>query len=555
MRAWMAVVLLAALLRCSSSPTDVAGGTSDTGNPKIAGAAYTQDSLPAAFATVRVRPADYLTDALPMGAEKRAASILDTLTDDKGRFLLEVDAGFTYSIEITDRESTAVLLHCTADSAGTTADIGRATLAPFARLSGTVTASVDIGPVDVTVYGLERRVRVDSLSGEYAIDDLPAGAYRLRVSAVLDTLNTTHIVTDTIAAGSSASLDTVELTARPFSAWAYTQSIRLNTTPSGAAVAQDCHHFPLHLSFDASVFDFSQAHGSGHDIRFTTDDGRMLPHLIERWDSTARQAALWVALDTVRGNDSTQLIRMYWGNDTARDLSNGTAVFDTAAGFAGGWLMAETPVAGSTCILDRTANRLHGTPSAAMGTEQLVTAAGGGYALAFDGPRKQYVALPSYPRPEATVLTVCAWVRTDTITNYHQSIVADSSLRVQLAAYGPEQSVRFYYTDRDSNLHRVFGSTVVSDNVPHHIAGVVTTDSAMLFIDGVRQDSKPLTAPLAAWGAAPLHIGRWPGYEDRYWNGTIDELRISRVVRSPAWLRLSFVNRSLPQTLIRLDSG
>jgi hypothetical protein len=396
---------------------------------------------------------------------------------------------------------------------------------------------------------------VDTLSATYAIGDLPAGAYRLRVGAVFDTLNSIDITTGTLAAGASAPLDTVRLTHRPFSAWTYTRLIRINTTQSGAGVSEDCHDFPLHLCLDAGGFDFSQARGNGHDVRFTAADGRLLPHQIERWDSTAGQAALWIAVDTVRGDDSTQQIRMYWGNDTAGDVSDGAAVFDTATGFAGVWQMAEAPVAGSAGVLDRTANGLHGTPSTGMGAGQIVPADGGGYALAFDGSRKHYVALPAYPRIEVTVLTVCAWIRTDSIANYHQSIVADSSERIQLAAYGPEQSVRFYYTDRDGNLHRAFGSTVVSDNLPHHVTGVVTTDSIMLYIDGVLQDSGPLIAPLGAWGAAPLHIGRWPGYDDRYWNGTIDELRISRAVRSPAWLRLSFVNKSLPHTLIRLDTG
>jgi len=81
----------------------VAGpGTGSETTNGIAATIRYQDGTPVANASVKMRPSNYLSDtsALPVA---RSASIIDTITDSLGRFVIpNVDSG-DYAIEVLDK--------------------------------------------------------------------------------------------------------------------------------------------------------------------------------------------------------------------------------------------------------------------------------------------------------------------------------------------------------------------------------------------------------------------------------------------------------------------
>src|SRR5690606_2609268 len=93
-------------------------------------------------------------------------------------------------------------------------------------------------------------------------------------------------------------------------------------------------NFPVLIRLGAAEATiFTQAKAGGADIRFAKSDDTPLSYQIESWDAAGTKAAIWVKIDTVRGNNSTQSIKMHWGNTEADSESNGAAVFDTANGY------------------------------------------------------------------------------------------------------------------------------------------------------------------------------------------------------------------------------
>jgi biopolymer transport protein ExbB len=126
-------------------------------------------------------------------------------------------------------------------------------------------------------------------------------------------------------------------TADDYSAWTYCGSVVLNTTASGADISNNIIDFPVLVNLTGNNFPFDKAKGSGEDVRFAKTDGTHLAYQIERWDSIGAAAAIWVKVDTVYGNNSSQKILMYWGKSDASDSSNGEAVFDTSDAFRGVW--------------------------------------------------------------------------------------------------------------------------------------------------------------------------------------------------------------------------
>lgn len=355
------------LFRCGGEAPPLAGGTStgsETTNGLVA-TAIMADSTPAANAAVRLRPAGYLAETPLPALRKRMVSRADAITDSRGRFFLDSISPGEYRIEVNDRESTAILLTCVVDeSSDSVVDLGTAVLQRFATLSGAVRAAGSLPPASVGVFGLERRAAVDSGTGGWRIDDLPAGDFRLRIEPESDEYGAAVIDAPYVSAGDSASLDTTTLvsyTGEDYSAWTYSRAVRINTTASGADVTDDVHNFPLLLRLDSAALDFAQTAPDGRDIRFSKSDGTPLRYEIDFWDAYFGHAAVWVLMDTVRGNDSTQSITMYWGGPAdAPDFSSPSAVFDTANGHAMVWHVNETGAGDLGVIRDVTVNGVHG---------------------------------------------------------------------------------------------------------------------------------------------------------------------------------------------------
>ncbi|MBD3322312.1 MAG: DUF2341 domain-containing protein, partial [Chitinivibrionales bacterium] len=128
----------------------------------------------------------------------------------------------------------------------------------------------------------------------------------------------------------------------PYENWAYSKTLYLNTTSSGANVSQDINNFPVLIRLNASNFNFLQAKGNGDDIRFSKSDNQTaISYEIERWDSANQVAEIWVKIDTVFGNSNIQNFEMYWGNASASSQSNGAAVFSSSYDYEGVWHLDE----------------------------------------------------------------------------------------------------------------------------------------------------------------------------------------------------------------------
>ena len=162
-------------------------------------------------------------------------------------------------------------------------------------------------------------------------------------------------------AGGSAEADAAPGgdTAAPPSAGTKAKMIKLDTTPAGADVAGDVLKYPVAIVLNATNFDFAQAKPKGEDIRFATADGKALPYEIEFWDAPTKTAGIWVKVD-VKGN-STQMIKMTWGDPNAADASDGKAVFSAEDGFLGVWHLSEPGSTTPAGYKDSTANGAHAT--------------------------------------------------------------------------------------------------------------------------------------------------------------------------------------------------
>jgi hypothetical protein len=166
--AGIALALLASCTRVSP----LAGGTSDTGNARVAGVAVYPDSTPAVNARVRIRPADYL----PGDHVER----YDVTTDRQGAFMVSIAAEGEYLVEVDDREGSAAMQSVAVTGRGRTYDVGPV-LRPAGTLSGAVPLRGRQRGARVALLGLERAAQEVDSAGAFAFTAIPAGAHRLCV--------------------------------------------------------------------------------------------------------------------------------------------------------------------------------------------------------------------------------------------------------------------------------------------------------------------------------------------------------------------------------------
>jgi hypothetical protein len=104
------------------------------------------------------------------------------------------------------------------------------------------------------------------------------------------------------------------------------------------------------------------------------------------------------------------------------------------------------------------------------------------------------------------------------------------------------------------------GANTITLNAWHHIAVTYNQDSsandAVMYVDGALSGIVLLDAPAGAMvsdAAQSLRAGNRPAL-DRAFDGKLDELRLSTVVRSAGWIATSYKNQSQPAVFVTVGS-
>jgi hypothetical protein len=541
-------LLFMAFFYCTGSFTSVAGGgSSQQGNGTIAGSAFTAGGLPAAGAIVHIRPHDYVETLLP---EKIPGKIFDALTDNSGHFSISGIEPDSFTVEINDMEYSAIAINVGVNQQDTVVDLGRRTLLPYAKIAGTIDTT-DFGRRSffIQVYGLERLMQVDT-NGHFMLTNLPEGTFNLQLKSFNPALPSEEVVNVHTPSGTTTYV-MISI------GWRYFRQIYFNTTSSGAGVSGNVYDFPVLVRLSSDNFDFSQAGSNGEDIRFVKSDGTPLSYEIERWDAVAQKAEVWIKVDTIFGNDSTHSITLYWGasavGSATGSLSNGAATFDTANGFQGVWHLGEDPVGVPNSIKDQTAHGCNGTPHGSM--TGLAAADGiAGKAASFNGV-DDYITIP---RPVQDDFTIGFWMKADTDSRTTTQWWSGDGLVD--GDVGQKQDADFgvaYMNNRPAfgtccNDTTLEADVMVNDAQWHAVA--VTREKVSgakaIFVDGRLAGTQTGTT-LSLTGPDSLAFGKIISNTTAF-RGKLDEIQISRVVRSADWIKLSYMNQKAASSLVTI---
>jgi hypothetical protein len=535
---------IAVLSGCAPQIAD--GGGSRGGNPVVMGNLLFDNGLPASATLVTLIPQSYnpVSDSL-------LKKVYTTFTDVNGCYsIVTQDTGlFTIQAVSTNPNNRIRSIQTNIHIASDTVLVQSDTLHKPGYIKIMVTDSMKNGNSYFYIPGTLIFTMINNASNYIVLDSVPAAFVPLVSYGTISNSVFTPVRYNIPV----ISQDTT-MVANP--AWKYARELALNTTPSGADVSENVYGFPVLVRLNSGNFDFSQTQTNGSDIRFTKTDNAPLAYEIERWDAQASLAEVWVNVDTIIGNDSTQSFIMYWGA-SATSLSNSAAVFDTTNGFQGVWHLGET--AGTTAF-DATGNHYNGTVS-----DTAPIAANGAI-----GSCKQFDGVSNYIRvvdgaqsklnfSQTSPHTISAWVNLDTLDSVTHFIAGKSELQYFLKVYPwPKGNLCWEFTEYYSNegWHILYYPAV--SKTWKFIEGRFDGNIQQLFVDGVLVSDSILYSAdsLPRNNAQDFMMGRLYTYHatriDKfgYFIGKIDEVCVSNVARSDAWTKLCYMNQRQDDKLI-----
>lgn len=334
--------------------------------------------------------------------------------------------------------------------------------------------------------------------------------------------------------------------AENYTQWGKARTYRINTTSGGEFWEGTVSNFPLLVRIPAGDSVLTQAKNGGADIRFTKADSvTPLQYEIESWDA-GTGAAIWVLLDTIKGNTANQTFLMRWGNAAAVDSSKGSAVFSPSNGYVAVWHMN-----GTANETDVTGN---GNTATAAGTPGSV-AGNIGKARTLDRASTQHFVVADHASLNWTTpgLTLSAWVKA---TDWEGSTrVFQKGTGGDAAQWGlRETSLDRMAIDVNATNLNTAGSAVPPTETWSLVHAVVDGSSRKIYLDGFEVATADYPGNDLATTATPLYIGRQPEAAN-YFNGALDELRVQKVGRGPEWIALEYANQKGGQQLIQIVTG
>jgi len=328
------------------------------------------------------------------------------------------------------------------------------------------------------------------------------------------------------------------------------KKVTLDTTDKGVAIPDATGAVPVLIRLHDGNFKFDNAKEDGTDLRFVTaDDKNLLTFHIEKWDSIMGEAFVWVKLPDVKP-DAQTTFWMYYSNSGPKavkvDDFKGTYDANTA-------LVYHFTEHGAPAV-DASGNSVTSLGAGLASDSSMV-----GTGLKLDG--KVPLAIPaaaSLAWTDGATMTWSAWVKPATL----QPKAALFTRRDDTKAFsiGADNGVFYVEVTSGGTVLRSQGGAAVAPNSWHHLAVVAGSGKITIYLDGEPYGT-PLAAALPGLNSPSVLGGDFEAGAkeaasgETFFQGEIDELEISKVARSHAFLKFAAALQGADKTAGALAYG
>jgi hypothetical protein len=315
--------------------------------------------------------------------------------------------------------------------------------------------------------------------------------------------------------------------------WQYLKVITLNHSQ----VAATQTGFPVLIPITDDHDLAAHARTNGTDLVFTDTGGNLLPFEIESsylpdgGATGGTQARVWVNLPILSSTTDT-VINLRYGNP-ACTTSKQNAPLVWTNGFVGVWHLGETD--SPACDSTANATTLAGNSGSEFGVGGEI-----GNAVSFNGTTG-FLTTSNAAALELTGSpgTISAWIYPKALGAGSRVCSAGSTNEGYQFALGASNTFRF----ATSGVY-VYSTNTVSSNVWQQIAATWDGANARLYLQGASAGTGALAAYPPNNGSI-FNIGVSSGGIS-FFNGVVDEVRISNLARSATWLATEYNNQNNP---------
>jgi len=336
--------------------------------------------------------------------------------------------------------------------------------------------------------------------------------------------------------------------------YAFGDPLTLNTTSLG--ITSNLTSFPALLSIQDNNLIISGTcadkvyypNGPNYDFAFYDQTtGSECYYQVESYNQTTGTLLVWVQIPTLT-YATNKTITFYYGS-TSPSTTHNTAFYQNtwASDYKAVYHFNETNYTGSTT--DGTANGHTGTVNGMSATNLISGKIGNAYS--FNGSS---TSISNSGVNITGSFTISAWVKLS-VLNLDQKVMTNQ------AAAGSSTG-GYKLGVYSTNIPEVESPTIDRGSTPtpaafasgawHYIQGVYNGSSVSTYVDGSQYEiASTTTGPTST---TPFYIGVGEGGNQYYFNGTIDEVRVSNVGKTSDWIKAEYVDQNNPTTFTTVGS-
>jgi hypothetical protein len=329
---------------------------------------------------------------------------------------------------------------------------------------------------------------------------------------------------------------------------------RMKLTVDNSSGTETLIGFPVLVTLDSSRIDYRDCLPDGSDLQFRASDGTtVIPHEIDTWDSVGT-SSIWVRLRSIPAGSTDTYFFLYYDSITPPEEPEPGAVWD--ADYLGVWHLNEPGGVEGTVYADSTANGLHA--EGGLGSRTCPVGTGGkiGGGQDFSGEETHRIDLPDSPLLEDLgPVSFSFWIYDNGLPALGaERIIHKNRLDIRNGQQAGQPTLIFERSFTTTNLFKAYLNPWAYGTW-HYItltwSGSNLENDIILYSDGSplgdfnRNDGN---GTIQTDGVSRYTVGNSSWDSNDNLNGILDELRISKIVRSAGWVDAQY--RSMTDAML-----
>lgn len=309
-------------------------------------------------------------------------------------------------------------------------------------------------------------------------------------------------------------------------------------------------NFPIYVEVSGLN---GKALSTGNDIIFVASDhSTLLKHDLEDYDNGTGIVKAWVKIPTLTKGTNLDIYCYYGNSSIVTPQEDPTNVWDS--NYLSVWHL-------DSDLEDSTSNNNDGTAQGGGVGEISGKLAG---AREFDGSNDYMSTTNQIDGSTLLNCTVECWFRTSVaegfpIVSWESSQTGTGSADWDLQLYVGTDADVYFGCWTGSVVQAADALGTYNDGNWHHAVGVLDDSGNLvrIYVDGYERATTTYTAVVT--GNRYFRLGSykcefWPNGADGYFDGDIDETRISNIVRTAKWITTEYNNQNNPSTFYTIAS-